>query len=612
MTTDQILSGPWRAGLRSAARRVAAVGWLVMAFAPGPSTAAPARVEPPIVLYTDVASGPNTGGESGKGTYLSVFGKHFGTPQGLGSATRVLVGGHEVDNYRYLGRSRGRPDIEQITVQIGSLGRPQPGVPLPVEVVANGARSNPDVTFTVNPGDIYFVSLDGNDATGRPNDITRPYRTVQRAAVNNNASDAPDCPARRGDQSVLAVGVWGLVQPGDTIVMRGGRWQEASRDGFFLRAQNKSGRAPRGVVGTGPITIAGFPGERVLIERPNTLGDGEPGGGISAADNARQRLGCGAWITIANLGIETGLSDGPVNTQAAAANPRGSHWRVVNNELSAAGCSRNTRCRAGGVAGTGIGNVWIGNHVHDIQDRPDCCTMFENHGFYVEGEGSYEIAYNLIENIGGGNGIQTFASVGPAYSIGDVRIHHNLIRNVSKHGINIADGSSGEIEIYSNVVHGSDQAALRLNSGSLRGAKIFNNTFVASDRLGHGPPRAALMNDAQLRPGAIEFRNNIIVPGGRERAYLGGSVGFGDPGITIENNLWFDGRGSIPAIARLQRDPRFVSLTPGSEDFHLLPGSPALGAGVPWSGSLPARDFEFRAPPSSGRSTDLGAYWGTP
>src|SRR3974377_2107690 len=95
----------------------------------------------PLVLYTDLASGPNSGGENNNGTYLSVFGKNFGDSAGIGKRRNVLIVGIEVADYRYLGPSMGRPDIQQITVQIGALGKPTMGVPLPVEVQVDSVKS---------------------------------------------------------------------------------------------------------------------------------------------------------------------------------------------------------------------------------------------------------------------------------------------------------------------------------------------------------------------------------------------------------------------------------------------------------------------------------------
>ena len=52
----------------------------------------------------------------------------------------VRIGGVEPYRYLFLGPSRGRPDIQQITVQVGHLGDASPGARLPVEVLVDGAR----------------------------------------------------------------------------------------------------------------------------------------------------------------------------------------------------------------------------------------------------------------------------------------------------------------------------------------------------------------------------------------------------------------------------------------------------------------------------------------
>lgn len=77
-------------------------------------------------------------------------------------------------------------------------------------------------------------------------------------------------------------------------------WTDVAIDGFFLRTQNKSGSAPEGLSETGFITIMGYPGEKIVIDRTNAVGDNQSGGGVALADSVRQRLGCGAWIAISN------------------------------------------------------------------------------------------------------------------------------------------------------------------------------------------------------------------------------------------------------------------------------------------------------------------------
>jgi hypothetical protein len=64
-------------------------------FTPQPaSSAAPV----PVILYTDITSGPNTGGENNNGAYLSIFGKNFGAAKGAND--KVTINGIEVADYK--------------------------------------------------------------------------------------------------------------------------------------------------------------------------------------------------------------------------------------------------------------------------------------------------------------------------------------------------------------------------------------------------------------------------------------------------------------------------------------------------------------------------------
>ncbi len=578
---------------------------------PPPPAPTPTGVAP-IVLYSDIKSGPNTGGENNSGIYLSVFGKNFGTT-GLGTTTRVFINNVEVARYLSLGPSKGRTDIQQLTVQVGALGNPAPGTPLPIRVSVNGTNSNTDQTFIVNPGTIYFVSLDGNDATGAPGAIASPYRTVQKAGINNNG--VAGCPVASGNQTVATAGVWGLVQPGDFIVMRGGTWNDVAKDGYFVRVQNKSGKAPTGAAGTGPITFMGYPGETVFINRANTIGDDQSGGGIGSADSVRQALGCGASITLANLKIEAGFNDGPISISSGHANPAGSNWRVINNEMTGFTCNVNTKCRAGGVAGSGQGHAWLGNYVHDMYDMPDESTSFENHGFYVEQTGSYEIAYNRIERIVGGNGIQTNAGCGGACQIDNVSIHHNLINGVGKHGLNIADAAAN-LRIFDNVIVNTGVSGIRLLSDRLTGAKVFNNTFFNTDLLNQfSASRSSLMNDGALAAASLEIRNNIIVAGNGNRHLEGGTMGFDNVAGSMSHNLWFNGTGSFSGSSNQNGNPLFISTTFFAENLRLQStSSPAFCNGTNAVASVVNNDFDIAdailspIPRPNGNCFSIGAF----
>src|SRR4029079_5596185 len=201
----------------------------------------------PMVLYTDLISGPTTGGENNKGAYLSIFGKNFGGT-GLGTTVKVFIGTAEVDNYRSLGFSRGRPDILQITVQVGALGGQAHGTKLPIKVEVGGAASNTDQTFMINPGQILFIdNVKGTCATAVIVAIAHPFRHVQTTNLEQAA--------------------WGQVKPGDIMVMRGSGtdWTDVGFEHYFMRYRDKSGSAPTGASGTGAIVLMGYPNEEVKI-----------------------------------------------------------------------------------------------------------------------------------------------------------------------------------------------------------------------------------------------------------------------------------------------------------------------------------------------------------
>lgn len=518
----------------------------------------------PLVLYTDIISGPNSGGENGKGIYLSIFGKNFGNG-GLGSSVRVYINNIEVDNYRYLGASKGRADIQQITVQIGALGNPAPGLALPVKVVVNGAASNTDQTFTVNPGRILFVdNVSGNDATAVIGNIAKPYRHVQTPALYTG-------------------GAWPQVQPGDFIVMRGhgnaNPWTDVGFEGYFMRYRDKSGSAPTGAAGTGAIAIIGYPGEDVYVR--GLRANGMTGGCISAI-NGESFAGMGQWAVVSNLRMDCEGYDGPISQQVY-----GHNWRVINNDLAAstAPISGPNMPRMAGITGNGNNSVWLGNHIHDIQGSPQEC-----HGIYIDGDGSYDIAYNNIHDIRSGNGFQVYVNGGNGSEIANnIKLHHNLIHDVSKHGINIADGAKNNVQVWDNVVYNVQFAALRFNTTDLNGAKIFNNTFFNTNRAGNSS-YGAITNDWNLPAGSLDIENNIFyVHAGTP--YNSGSNGVPPGAGIIAHNLWFNGSGSASFdAAPVTADPLFVNAAGG--DFHLQAQSPAIGAGASGVTALVGHDYD--------------------
>src|ERR1051326_8442705 len=125
------------------------------------SALAGAQSAPPRIFYSDLESGPNTGGQNNKGVWVTIWGKNFGSTQGTSTVT---IGGGAADNYPLW--SDGK-----IIFQLG----PNAVTGSIVVNVPNAGSSN-GLPFTVRPGNIFFVATTGNDAnTGI---FTAPSKTI--------------------------------------------------------------------------------------------------------------------------------------------------------------------------------------------------------------------------------------------------------------------------------------------------------------------------------------------------------------------------------------------------------------------------------------------------
>jgi hypothetical protein len=384
----------------------------------------------PILLKTDIVSGSNVNGENNKGAYLSLFGYGFGIAANLGTATgaRVYIGGVEVDNYRALITSRTYQvnQVQQIIVQVGALAGLTAGVDYPVTVEVNGVTSvNPTGytnNFMIQPGNFYFVATTGNDSTALVNDINRPYRYVQNITQHASGSDVVI-------DSVN--GIWSTLQPGDTIVIRGGNYSDITGyEGRWCRYYNNGVKpsAPTGSVGHGYIHFTRYPGT-VLGNTPEDVHYTLPAetnsvigrsGGIQGGSSNASLRGYGYYTSISGLrftGVANGSSDGgPTDFQSS-----GKYWRVFDCEIGP-WYSGGTDYKDSGTGGVGERAVMAFNYIHDIEGSP---SALQNHGIYmggIEGGTGYvsgsqycEIAYNWVKNIPGGSSIQFNFAANNAY-----------------------------------------------------------------------------------------------------------------------------------------------------------------------------------------------------
>src|SRR5581483_545125 len=118
------------------ARTLAALALLIV---PMLSYAAPA------VFFSDLDSGPNSGGQNNKGVFVSVWGSGFGTVPGT-----VTVGGGQADNYPVWTDTK-------VTFQLGPNA-----LTGNIVVRTNAGETSNGVPFTVRAGRIFFVAPDAN------------------------------------------------------------------------------------------------------------------------------------------------------------------------------------------------------------------------------------------------------------------------------------------------------------------------------------------------------------------------------------------------------------------------------------------------------------------
>ena len=548
----------------------------------GPTTAPPPPplAGAPYILYTDLVAGPTTGGENNKGVYLSVFGTNFGAT-GAGSTVKVFINDVEVDNYRYLGPSRGRPEIQQITVQVGALGNPTAGAALPIKVVVNGVASNTNNTFTVQPGDILFVSTTGANASAVKNDIAHPWRNAQTSSEG---------------------GALGMANPGDVVVLRGGPgvvWSDVGYDNRWFRFRHVTGNAPTGAKGHGYVSILAYPGEDVhYVAPPNTSG-GIHGMGADLPEVAD-------WIVISGLHIEsaaTSSSDGaPINLQANS-----DHWRIVNNELGPWPAADGAADKAGGLVGNGKSIAVLGNNVHNIGGGT------ENHGIYLDsGSTDVEIGYNSIHDVTGGNLLQTFDNLGNL-PLNGISVHHNLLYAGGRYALNISTGTH-TYAAWDNVIYNIALAGVRFSvqSDATSSFVIVNNTIFDANATASGT-NAPIANDWTLNSGTAMIKHNIVAADANSKGTSYFTDSSDGSAIKIERNLWFglrkgtaSTRDSNPVGGAVDtNDPRFVSLA--NHDFSLSAGSMAIDQATATVPIKVVDDYRLKARPS-GAIMDVGAY----
>jgi hypothetical protein len=330
---------------------------------------------------------------------------------------------------------------------------------------------------------------------------------------------------------------------------------------------------------TSAITLMGYPGQFPYINAASVTK-----AGIYAYDDSQNQ-----YINIVGIKLEGAGTEGAVDVENG-----GSYWRVVNNELTMMSAGANgLECNAGAIGGNGTGEYWVGNHIHDTKGT----SVDQTHGVYINnGPGTYELAYNWIENVYNGTGIQLDGPQGAStVSItAGAHIHHNIVHDTLKYGIELGNygGSSGfitDVAVWDNLVYNTQGPGLIFNTITSLApltASIFNNTFY---NVSTGGGDGAIDNDngSILSGMLITFTNNIVVPHSGSPYYTELSSSTGLSSLAGSNNLWSGGSGSGFGSGSITGTPSFVSAPAATvassqalPNMNLNSGSPGVGAGV--------------------------------
>ncbi len=514
----------------------------------------------PDFFFTDLESGPNTGGQDNLGAFITLCGEGFGTSRG---ASTVTIGGQPVAQYVLWGENNAPArGLDMIVVQPGS--NVTSGV---IVVTVNGQASNP-LPFTVRAGSIYFVSTAGLDSN--PGSFPQPWRTIAKAK--------------------------NTIAAGDIAYVMHGIAETAEENFGAVLSIETSGAI------TAPKALVAYPGATVTIGSTDLeFGIRVPNIGITATD----------WV------IAKFVLRGQVQALDIGGSGSG-RWRVVGNDISCPVGDGQTGCFAASQANY---IKFFGNNVHGIskqgtqpskQYHAVCFTTDTNH---------VEVGWNHIHDNDTCRAIQFHSSPldgNTGYNQYDLSVHDNLIHGDVCDGINFAtvDPSKGPVRAFNNIIYDvgrgpsppdgdANYAGIYVAGGTNTGAdgtghvEVFNNTL--HDCGAHGTSDAGAFHRGAGSPGlSMLLQNNIVYAvGGEDYIAPSSSTAL----ITGTNNLWF-GAGSAPTFltGSVNADPLFVSSA--SRDFRLQTASPAIDAGVNTSLS---QDYGGVLRPQ-GLAYDIGAH----
>jgi hypothetical protein len=536
-----------------------------------------AQTAGPRIFFLDLHGGPNTGGQNNQGVFLTIFGNGFGTTQG---SSTVTIGGGAVASCPIWGATWLW--YQKITCQIGSSAATGTVV---VTVGGQGstcenADANENCNFTVQSGNIYFVSTSGNDSNAGT--FTAPFATIPRC--------------------------YDTMQGGDTCYIENGVVANSvNGHNGCVDANNPNGSSGHFV------SLIAYPGATAQIGGPNSPCQYAIRTPAISGDTAF------SYTTLSQLTLVG--AGGSLNQ---AVNLVDAHnWRLVGNDIS---CNGNVGGQAAcwETSSNFAFTYGYGNHIHDVGSGGHPGNKTYHMVYFSSAADHIWMAWNSIHD-GGCRGIQT-NSTGSA-SMFDIHVHDNTIYNIQCNAINFntVDPSQGTVEAYNNVVYhagigpdppdgASDYTCLAVPGDTQSGSPgsgavlVYNNTmYDCSGGTGTNSGQSGFFDIGSqgAGPTSVSIINNVLVSISADAGnYFSSGSNLGNISASGNNNLCNGSYGNCPSqlsTSAVNASPGFVS---AGSNFHLLSASSlANGAGAHSGSSSFDHDGLIRPSPPA-----VGAY----
>ena len=506
----------------------------------------------PRVFFSDLDSGPNTGGQDGKGAFITLYGAGFGSARGTSTVT---VGGGLGDSYPVWTDTK-------ITIQLGALAASGD------IVVHNALGDSNSVPFTVRAGRVLFVSSNG---------------------TGNGTLASPMSPAD----------AWSGMQAGDTYYFRAGTYGGQYGSQTWARWNMTFNANHTGSAGT-PIALSAYPDEAVTFTSPSASEYGNFG---MVDEN-----GVGNYITIANFTLQGGGDSvgGGGWYSGSDLHPGALGIRVVGNVIS----TRYSGSSGGSGAAMPQNDHWriLGNEFKNIGDcvpsDSNGCNL--NHAIYAQlCSSDLDIGWNYFHDLIMGHVVMVHMDIKCSYY--DVRIHDNVLVStnaINTRGISLSNMNGDSYgSIYNNILYnlGQNFAALSIYNGNW---KVYNNTFYNI----HSESGILWLSNygGGAAASTAQVYNNIFYSEGPATPYVAPVDGASWSQLTVSNNLYFNnGSGPTQDANALNANPLFVN--PSAGDFHLQANSPAVDHGSAAANTVVVRDRDGTSRPQ-GAGIDIGAY----